>query len=495
MKKHILGIVLIFGAAFALSGCASHLRQVSVVGSSKCPAGGTLDEKSGGAIRIVKSVPRQGVAGKPLEYTITATNLCECALAGVVITEKFSGTIEGKSALPSAKVTAEAVEWEVGSLKSGERKILTVTGIAKVSGSVTTAAEAVYNLVPCNEAKAALPALKIALEAPKQALLCDAIPVKLTVTNQGTAKAKNVKVTQDFPKGLEAVDHRIALAERLGDLAAGASRSLIVELKAQKAGRYVQQASVATGDGFSAISSAVTTEVLEPLLKVGVEGPEKVLVGKNADYKVSVQNAGKTDVTGTAVTAAIPASMQFVSASSGGKVAGKSIAWEVGTLGVGKQIFLSATLKAIKAGPSESVVAAKGKCCKEALGKTKTEVTGIPAIRLEVTDTADPIQVGGTEKFLVVVTNQGSAPDKKIVVKVSFEEQFEYVSSTGPTQGKSEDVKMVEFAPLGSLEPGQKVTWEVKAKALSEGDHLVNVEMACDSIGRKVHETEATRVY
>ncbi|MFH0985921.1 MAG: hypothetical protein V1882_10375 [Candidatus Omnitrophota bacterium] len=495
MKKYIYAMILVVGAGLAFSGCASHFQTVSVVGSSKCATGGKIDEGAVGTIRIVKSMPRKVVAGKPLEYTITATNLCECTLAGVVITEKFSGAIEAKSTLPAAKVTAEGVEWEAGSLKSRERKTLTVTGIAKVSGAFETVTEAVYNLVPCNEAKAALPRLKIVLEAPDKAVLCDTIPVKWTITNQGTARAKNVTVSQDLPKGIETADHKILFTELLGDLAGGASRSLIVELKAQKAGRYVHTASVATVDGFSAVSSPVTTEVLEPSLKVGIEGPEKVLVGKNADYKVSVQSTGNTDATGTMVVAALPPQMQFVSASNGGKVSGKSIVWDVGKLGVGKQIFLSATLKAIKAGTSESVVSGKGACCKEASAKLKTEVTGIPAIRLEVTDTEDPIQVGGTEKFLVVVTNQGSASDKNIVVKVSFEEHFDYVGATGPTQGKSESGKSVEFAPLGSLEPGQKVTWEVKAKAVSEGDHLVNVGITCESIRRPAQETEVTRIY
>jgi hypothetical protein len=119
----------------------------------------------------------------------------------------------------------------------------------------------------------------------------------------------------------------------------------------------------------------------------------------------------------------------------------------------------------------------------------------LPAILLEVIDTEDPVQVGGTEKFYVTVTNQGNADDENIAITVNFEENFDYVSSTGPTLGKAEDSKSVTFAPLASLAPGHKATWEVTAKALSEGDHRTSVKLTSDAIQRSVDETEATRIY
>ena len=119
----------------------------------------------------------------------------------------------------------------------------------------------------------------------------------------------------------------------------------------------------------------------------------------------------------------------------------------------------------------------------------------MPAILLEVVDTEDPIQVGGTEKFYVTVTNQGNAADSNIVVKMSFEKNFDYVSSSGPTVGTSEDVKSVTFAPLASLAPGQKATWEVVAKASEEGDHRTSVKLTSDVLSRSVDETESTHVY
>jgi hypothetical protein len=116
-------------------------------------------------------------------------------------------------------------------------------------------------------------------------------------------------------------------------------------------------------------------------------------------------------------------------------------------------------------------------------------------VLLEVIDTEDPVQVGNRETFYVTVTNQGSAPDMNIVIKVGFEDQFDYVASAGPTQAVSAEAKAVTFAPLASLAPGQKATWEITAKASAEGDHRTSVKLASDAIQRSVDETEATRVY
>jgi uncharacterized repeat protein (TIGR01451 family) len=453
-------------------------------------------DKSNSAIWVEKSMPGQVVSGKPFQYTITATNLRDCALEDVVISERFSDQFEGQGATPEAtKATSQGAEWAVGYMKPREVKTITVTGVAKSSGTASSCTKVTYNPVLCCGTEVISPSLKIALEAPSQALLCDTIPVKLTVTNSGTGYAKGVVVTQALPEGLMTTDGKTSVTISVGDLAGGASKAYNINLKAQQPGSYSNGAKATAESGLSASSNSVATEVLQPVLKVGVEGPSKIFVTKNADYKVSVQNTGNADSANTVVSTTVPAGMQFVKASNGGTTSGNAVVWNLGTLGAGKSVSLDATFRAVTGGSGKSVASAKGYCCQEANAQAASDVQGIPAILLEVIDTEDPIQVGSTEKLYVTVTNQGSAPDNNIVVKVNFEENLDYVASAGPTPGKSEDVKSVEFAPLASLGAGQKATWEVTAKAAAEGDHRTTVVMTSDAISRPVQETEATRIY
>lgn len=219
--------------------------------------------------------------------------------------------------------------------------------------------------------------------------------------------------------------------------------------------------------------------------------PQQIVIGKPYAYTIHVANQSECQMDDVSVVETLPATYELSTAlPEPSKVTGKVAQWDFGSLkpkeskviqinGDAKSVgsFLSCT----KAFHSQTV------CFKPDLG--------MPAILLEVVDTEDPVQVGGMEKFYVTVTNQGNAVDANIVVKVNFEDNFDYVSSSGPTPAKSESAKSVEFAPLSNLGAGQKVTWEISAKALSEGDHRTSVKVMSDAIQRSVDETEATRIY
>jgi len=146
-------------------------------------------------------------------------------------------------------------------------------------------------------------------------------------------------------------------------------------------------------------------------------------------------------------------------------------------------------------GSAQSTAAAQGYCCEQASSMAKTEVQGIPALLLEAIDVEDPIAVGGMETYHITVTNQGSAPDRNVVVEVNFEEEFDIASQKGPTSAKISKPKTVQFEPLASLAPGQKATWTVTAKAVKAGDHRTAIKLTSSEFDRPIEETESTRAY
>ncbi|HNX69624.1 MAG TPA: hypothetical protein PLL75_03085 [Candidatus Omnitrophota bacterium] len=498
----VLALIIVVGTAFVLSGCAtccsgeSKTKAPSTGGMLRGTMGCDDCEKSSSPLLVEKEMPKQIVVGKPYTYTILVSNKSECGLDDVVVTERIPDQYEMNTAAPEpTKTSGRVAEWALGYLKPKETKTITITGVAKAAGNTVSCTKATYSPTLCLGPEAISPSLKVALEAANQALLCDVIPAKLTITNSGTGYAQDAAIQMSLPAGLTTTDGKSSIQIDAGDLQGGASKSYSLNLKASKPGNYGYKASAAAANGLSAASGSVSTSVKQPQLKVGVAGPDKVFVTKDATYQVTVQNVGDAASANTMVSATIPAGMKFVGASNGGTADDGRVKWNIGTLDAGKAVKLDATYKSVTGGTGESVANATGSCCQEASAAVKSDVQGIPAILLEVIDTEDPVQVGGTEKFYVTVTNQGSAADKNIVIKMSFEENFDYVSSSGPTQGKAEGTKSVEFAPLGSLAAGQKATWEVTAKAVSEGDHRTTLVMTSDAITRPVQETEATRVY
>jgi uncharacterized repeat protein (TIGR01451 family) len=337
--------------------------------------------------------------------------------------------------------------------------------------------------------------LKLVLEAPGQTLLCDEIAEKIKIENTGSDLLEDIRISQVLPEGLTTTEGKNILEIRAGKLAGSEKKTFDVKLKAQKVGSYSHKVKAIASNGLSISAASVTTVVKQPVLKIAMSGPEKVFMTKDADFKITVENTGNADSANTVVAAKIPAGMKFVSASNGGSLSGENVTWALGVLVAPKAVSLSMILKSTTSGPAQLVATAKGVCCKEVSTTAKIDVQGISAILLEAVDTEDPIQVGGKEKFRVIVTNQGSAPDTHIVLKIDFEKNFDYVSSSGPTQAKAESSKSLEFAPLASLAPGQKATWEILAKATEEGDHRASFHVKSDALGRSVDKVESTRVY
>lgn len=448
-------------------------------------------------LRIEKVVSRRIQAGKPFSYTVSAVNMTDCGLDDVVVIEKVHEKFQiEKVSSETAQVSGRVIEWKISGLAPKETKVLTVTGMTREMGTIMSCTKATYNPLLCFGPEVAPADLRVLLQAPSEVLLCDKIPMKITVLSTRAEPMQNVKITQTLPEGLNFVEgDKDSFGIDVGVLAGKASRSFDVVLKASKPGSYTCRSDAVAGGDLAVSSEPVTIAVKNPVLKIKMTGPEKLFVTKDATYEIEIQNVGDAAVADALVTTRVPAGMNFVNASNGGIFKDGAVTWHVGTLDAQKVIMLTVTYQGTSDGTVQNEVKAKGTCCQEVTASAKTEVQGIPAILLESSDEQDPIAVGGIEKFRVTVTNQGTAPGKNIVLKVSFEKNFDYVAASGPTQGKAEGVKMVEFAPLASLAPKQKATWEIQAKALEEGDHRFGVSVKSDAIERSVEKTESTRVY
>lgn len=120
---------------------------------------------------------------------------------------------------------------------------------------------------------------------------------------------------------------------------------------------------------------------------------------------------------------------------------------------------------------------------------------GFAAVLVEMVDSPDPLLVGETTTYTIRVTNQGTAPDSNVRVRVSFPQNIQPVSVSGVTQGQMQG-NLVSFAVLPTLAPKQVAVWSIKAKAIAQGDGRVSAEVDTQVLGgRPVTEIESTQVY
>ena len=453
------------------------------------PAG----ERSCGVVRIDRSAPKQVISGADFDYTIKLINLSKADLTGVKLREKLVTNLELVGTNPKSTIAGNTLEWIVGDLKAGESKLFTVRGKAQKPGQVVGCASVVFDMPEvCLAITAVQPSLEIVKTGPAEAILCDTIPYKITVKNNGSGVACNVMVKDDLPEGLATLDGKKAVAFNAGNLNPGEARDFTFTAKAEKKGKYSNAATASADGGLMANSTPVSTLVVNPELKVDKTGPAMRYMGRPGTYEIVVSNTGDGEARNTVLTDTIPATTTLVSAE-GANVTGSSVTWALGTIKPGESKKVALTLKFNEVGAVRNVATATAYCA-TASGSAATEVSGIAAILLECVDLSDPIEVGANVTYRITVTNQGSAIDNNIGIKCTLPDGEEFVSTAAPTK-ETVDGKDITFAPLENLAPKAKVTYDVTVKCTKAGDVRFGVSLTSKMLTSPVTETESTHIY
>ena len=432
--------------------------------------------------------------GAPFEYTLRVTNLTNCSLLDVEVVDHLQDGLVVSNSSPAGVKKDGKVVWDLDSLGAKQSETIKVKASASKTGTVGNCATASYLMPACAKSVVVNPAITLTKTAPASVLICDTIPISMTVKNSGSGIASGVKISDTLPAGLKTVGGQGQINIDVGTLAAGQMKTYKATLKASKTGTYSNQATASAAGGLKASSATVKTVVKEPALTIDMTSTSKQYIGRKVCYTIKVKNTSDVAAANTTVAASIPSGLTGLQVS-GGKVSGGNVVWNLGSLGAGASKTLEFCGSANSAGTLSSKATATATCCKAVADSAQTSVTGIAAILLEVIDISDPVEVGKTETYRITVTNQGSAPDTNIKIKAMLKDQMQYVRSSGATVG-SLSAGTVTFAPLKSLAPKAKATWTVVVKATDAGTVLLKVSMNSDELGgNTVEETEATNFY
>ena len=448
------------------------------------------------SIAIKKTAPARAVVGQKFQYAIAVGNPSQVAANNVVVTDVLPDGIQYVASNPAATVAGQKLSWSLGTLAPGGKKGLSVTVQATKTGKFNNCANVTASDSlkgeSCAETVITKPSLALKKEAPAEVILCDQIAYVLTVSNPGDAPAQNVKITDNLPAGIQAVDGRQTVTIDVGTLAPKQAKAFKLMAKASKTGTYTNTAT-ASGDGGLTAQASAKTIVRVPVLVLTKTGPKTRFAGRPLQYTLTVANKGDADAKNTVLTDTLPTGAQLTAASNGGQAAGGKVTWNLGTLKPGDTKTVTLSLRPTVQGQIRNTATATAYCA-QAAGEATTMIKGIPAILLECIDLADPIEVGAQETYEIVVTNQGSAVGTNITIECTVPAEQAYVSSTGATKGTAAGA-VVKFAPLGSLAPKAKAVWRVVTKGVKAGDSRFKVSLTSDQMTSPATETESTHVY
>src|SRR6202011_4232425 len=115
-----------------------------------------------------------------------------------------------------------------------------------------------------------------------------------------------------------------------------------------------------------------------------------------AVWDLTVTNPGEVPVTQVVLRDQLPPELGFVSATDGGTAGAGAVVWDLGTLEPHAQRVVHLTTKCLQMTPRAlTQVVATAVPGLQAQAEAPIEIRGLPAFRLEVHDTEDPVEVGG----------------------------------------------------------------------------------------------------
>jgi uncharacterized repeat protein (TIGR01451 family) len=447
-------------------------------------------ESSGGLIRLAKRMPSDVVVGEEFMYELSPAAVGSAG--NVVVTDRIPSGASYVRSEPAAQVQGDRLMWNLGDLDAGASPTIKVWLKADQEGRLTSCAAVAAEPRVCSTTMVGKPALAITKTGPALMRLGDDVSYLITVSNSGSAVAKDVVVTDLVPEGLRDESGRSELAFNVGDLGPNQSKQFPVTLKStDKRGQICNVAVAKSSNAGEARAEACTTAALVSL-KIAKEGDKQQLIGKVASYRIVVTNDGDVDMNDLRVTDIAPEGASIV-AAEGATVSGNTAVWNLPAFEKGTQKSYEVKLSSRTPGNlcnTARLDTAKGI---QFTAQACTEWIGVTGVLVEVVDDPDPIQVGETSTFTIRVTNQGSTRDiEELNIKSLFRDEMDPLN---PSSGGVIEGKTVTWPTVARLAPKQSVTLTVVGKGLKAGDHRMETQVTTRLRTNPIVELESTTVY
>ncbi|KKO19103.1 MAG: hypothetical protein DCC43_11925 [Candidatus Brocadia sp.] len=231
-----------------------------------------------------------------------------------------------------------------------------------------------------------------------------------------------------------------------------------------------------------------------PVLMIECNTTDEVLVRRPVQVCLTVKNTGDAPEELVTVTLPVPDGAIFSKSGGEANTAAHRVIWRIRNLEPDASKLLCAHFIPQQLGSLTFASAAHGAIAQPVEAQCVTNVTGIPAVLLEVVDVDDPVEVHMQETYEISVINQGLTTLTNVKIVCTLEAHQEFVSGAGATSAQAQG-RIITFAPLSTLAPKTTAKWQVVVKAIAAGDVRFATELTSDQFKRSINETEATRQY
>jgi uncharacterized repeat protein (TIGR01451 family) len=267
------------------------------------------------ALKVV--APDKVVVGDSATVTLTVSNPGDGPAEHVKI----------KALLPEGleHPRGRQIDVDLGPLAAQEQRTLQLVCTARAQGvlrcEALAAADGGLQAKDAVPVEVVLPRIDLAMSGPRLRYLDRHATYVIKVTNPGSAPAANVTVQSAVPKGFKfhtatgggQLDFATgAVSWFVGDLPAGQSREISLDVSAVSPGEHRLRASVTAARGLRGEAEVLTrVEGLSALLMELADADDPVEVGADTAYEIRVTNTGSKTETNLALVCTLPDKMEL----------------------------------------------------------------------------------------------------------------------------------------------------------------------------------------
>lgn len=466
---------------------------------------------------VLETVAPESIGvGLPLTYELVVRNTGTDAVANVRVEDHIPAGAKFLGSDPNTELVGRRLSWTVGTLDAGAEKRIKITVKPAEEGEMRNRAMVTFSTATETTIKVTRPRVNVTLVAGEAARVGEEVPFQIKVANTGSGPAHKLVIQAKLSDGLQHPQGSVIEAE-LENVPPGETKTVTLRAIAAKAG--AQSCVIAVvADNNPAETTQSTLNVVEPLLVTKLVGPNRCLVNSEPTYALELSNPGTANTDPVQAVAMIPEGFEFLSASDGGTFTPttRTVVWKMPALGQGSQRTLTFKVRATTPfeGTLRSVAQAVPPVQDPGMGSAVQNVAyrapagrvlesrseapvkseGVPALRFEVYDVEDPVQVGKDAVYEIKVVNQGTGPCTNVQVQATLADGTQITGASGHTAGQGQG-QVVTFEPIASLDAKKEAHYQVRIRGGQKGDMRFKVQITCDQIKTPIVKEENTRFF
>ncbi|TWU20148.1 Large cysteine-rich periplasmic protein OmcB precursor [Novipirellula galeiformis] len=445
------------------------------------------------SIVIQKRAPSEVKVGKPASFVIHVQNVGSVEALDVQIHDRVPQGMRLVDASPLPEQQGEILVWNLGPMPAGDERTVTMQLVPEQEGELGSVARVTFEAAASVRTISTRPELRVVQRAPEQVLIGQQLEIEVEVSNPGTGSATGVVVQEDVPDGLEHPKGK-QLDNLLGDLAPGETRQQVLRMRAVAPGKIQNTIRLVADDGLTT-EHTVNVEIVAPELQIALAGPARRFLERPATFQLEIVNGGTADATNVEIKAQLDRGFTFVSTDFEGQYdpTQHTVSWYLESLPKGGRGQVPLTLLPVEEGNRKISLDARADLGVIAKSESAVAVDSLAELTFQISDSADPIEVGSESIYEIRVKNSGSRDDSNVRVQLQLPAGIERIASDGDAQ---EDGRGgLFFAPKPVLASNGELVYRVRVRGVAEGTHIVKAIVTSDQSAVPVTKEESTMVY